>query len=231
MRNMKELIVTITGPTCSGKSTVVQYLQNAGVFYECRSVTTRLPRDGEVDGKHYDFVSREAFERLIAEKALVEQVEFLNHYYGLSVANLKEAQQSGKIPVSVVEPRGVEQIAQYALANQMEHIAIYLAVYPEVLLSRYLKYRYKRDEHEKHMERISNMLETAESWPKETGRFRGPQLSKFSEYVTSINADDSILGNALDVIGVLRTRRTTREKIMCIIDTQGLTLQAMDPTK
>lgn len=55
---MKRTLVTLTGPSCTGKSTVARKLVELG-FVELISTTTRTPRQGEVEGVHYYFRSKE----------------------------------------------------------------------------------------------------------------------------------------------------------------------------
>ena len=58
--------------------------------------TTRSPRPGEVDGKHYYFVSRERFTELINEKAFIEHAQFSGNFYGTSVMTIQNVTSTGK---------------------------------------------------------------------------------------------------------------------------------------
>lgn len=67
----------ISGPSGVGKSTVIaKVLQSRPDLYFSVSYTTRVPRTGEVDGIHYNFVSRPEFERMIADDELLEWAEY-----------------------------------------------------------------------------------------------------------------------------------------------------------
>lgn len=75
----------ISGPSGVGKSTVIsKVLQARPDLYFSVSYTTRAPRTGEVDGIHYNFVSRPEFERMIADDELLEWAEYSGNYYGTS---------------------------------------------------------------------------------------------------------------------------------------------------
>lgn len=102
----KNLIITFTGPSCSGKSTLTRMLTETGKFTEIVSTTTRPPRDYEVDGVHYNFVSPEEFSKI----DMLETVQYNNNFYGASVKEFDEKFNSGLTPVIVVEPYGMEQI-------------------------------------------------------------------------------------------------------------------------
>ena len=81
MRRGKTFI--ICGPSGVGKGTVVaRLLASDPKLYFSVSATTRPPRPGEVDGKHYHFLSREQFQRWIDEDAFLEHAEFVGNLYG-----------------------------------------------------------------------------------------------------------------------------------------------------
>jgi guanylate kinase len=77
------LLFVVSGPSGAGKDTLVDALlaQMARLRYSI-SVTTRAPRPGEEDGKHYFFVSREEFERRLAAGGLLEWREYNGNLYG-----------------------------------------------------------------------------------------------------------------------------------------------------
>ena len=71
MKN-KGLLVVISGPAGTGKGTVVTELQKSGNVCVSVSATTRSPRAGEVDGRQYHFLTREAFLQMIEENGFLE---------------------------------------------------------------------------------------------------------------------------------------------------------------
>jgi len=79
---MKKLLV-MSSQSGGGKTTVAKYLLTKYPFIRFSiSATTRQPRRDEIDGKDYFFLTREQFERKIAEGAFVEYEEIFGNYYG-----------------------------------------------------------------------------------------------------------------------------------------------------
>lgn len=70
------LLLILSGPSGSGKGTIVEQLKAKDDFALSISATTRAPREYEQDGVHYFFRTREEFERMIANQELLEWAEF-----------------------------------------------------------------------------------------------------------------------------------------------------------
>jgi guanylate kinase len=113
-------IITLTGPTCAGKSTLERVLQQMGCG-RAISHTTRAPRAGEVDGEHYHFVTEEQFQVAASTGAFVEQVELGALRYGMSRDAIRAAQTVAKHTAIVVDPHGAAQIRSFA---RLEGIAV-----------------------------------------------------------------------------------------------------------
>jgi guanylate kinase len=110
---MKSFAVAICAPSGAGKTTVAQTLVGDGG--ECVfsvSATTREPREGEREGIDYRFVSREEFERLIKEDALLEWAEVHGDLYGTPRANLEQAERDGKLLILDIDVQGARQVRQ-----------------------------------------------------------------------------------------------------------------------
>ena len=101
-----KVIITLVGPTCSGKTTLKDQLLDTGFFIEVISHTTRPMRTGEVNGETYHFVEKEVFDQM----EMLERIEYNGNIYGGSVAEFEKGFDSGKIPVIIVEPNGNAQI-------------------------------------------------------------------------------------------------------------------------
>ncbi len=108
----KGLLIVLSGPSGVGKGTVRKELfsqENTAYEYSV-SMTTRLPREGEVDGKDYFFKSREEFESLIEQDKLLEYAEYVGNYYGTPVDYVRETINNGKDVFLEIEVEGAKQI-------------------------------------------------------------------------------------------------------------------------
>ncbi|MBT0586801.1 guanylate kinase [Alteromonas oceanisediminis] len=74
------------------------------------SHTTRKPRPGEVDGEHYHFVDREAFEQLIQEGAFFEWAEVFDNYYGTSRLAIEDTLSRGVDVFLDIDWQGARQV-------------------------------------------------------------------------------------------------------------------------
>ena len=79
----KHILMAVSGPSGVGKGTIVKtLLSRRDDVVESVSCTTRAPREGEIHGKHYFFLSHEEFQRRIAEDDFLEYDEHFGNYYG-----------------------------------------------------------------------------------------------------------------------------------------------------
>ncbi|MED4401615.1 guanylate kinase [Metabacillus fastidiosus] len=106
------LLIVLSGPSGVGKGTVRKELfsQNDTKFEYSISMTTRLPRAGEVDGVDYFFKTREEFEQLISEDKLLEWAEFVGNYYGTPVDYVEKTLSEGKDVFLEIEVQGAMQV-------------------------------------------------------------------------------------------------------------------------
>jgi guanylate kinase len=80
---MKHILMAVSGPAGVGKGTIVKtIIDKREDVVESVSCTTRLPRKGEIDGRHYFFLSKEEFLRRIEEGDFLEYDEHFGNYYG-----------------------------------------------------------------------------------------------------------------------------------------------------
>jgi guanylate kinase len=110
----KGLLIVLSGPSGVGKGTVRKALfeQENTQFEYSISMTTRPPREGEVDGVDYFFKTREEFERLIKEGKLLEYAEYVGNYYGTPVDYVKETMDAGKDVFLEIEVQGAKQVRE-----------------------------------------------------------------------------------------------------------------------
>ncbi|MEE1132174.1 MAG: guanylate kinase [Caryophanon sp.] len=116
MKKERGLLIVLSGPSGVGKGTVRKELfsqPNTNYEYSI-SMTTRQPREGEVDGVDYFFKSREAFEALIEEGGLLEHAEFVGNYYGTPLTYVNETLDAGRDVFLEIEVQGAAQIREKA---------------------------------------------------------------------------------------------------------------------
>jgi len=111
-----KILLCIVGGSGSGKSTLEDKIIIHDGFTKCVSTTTRTRRDGEHNGREYNFVTQTEFDRLINENKLVEHVTFAGNSYGLTV---DEFEKNDNHLVFVVEPNGLKQIMKYISKNEL----------------------------------------------------------------------------------------------------------------
>lgn len=106
------LMLVISGPSGVGKDTVARTLikRRPDSFYFVVTATTRPPREGEVNGRDYFFVSRDEFARMIDENELLEYAIVYNDYKGVPKKQIRDALNSGKDVVMRVDVQGAATI-------------------------------------------------------------------------------------------------------------------------
>lgn len=123
--NKKGLLIVISGPSGVGKGTVRKALferEGHDLVYSV-SMTTRKPRDGEVDGSDYYFVSEEEFERQIENDNLLEYAKFVGNYYGTPFDKVEEQLEKGNEVVLEIEVQGAIQVK----AKKPDAVFIFIA--------------------------------------------------------------------------------------------------------
>jgi guanylate kinase len=104
-------VFIVSAPSGSGKSTLVsRLLANVPNLMFSVSYTTRKPRGAEVDGHNYHFVSRQAFEAMLARNEFLEWAEVFGNYYGTHRRVLEEAQTRGSDLVLDIDVQGARQL-------------------------------------------------------------------------------------------------------------------------
>ncbi|MDQ8043817.1 MAG: guanylate kinase [Solirubrobacteraceae bacterium] len=106
-------VVVITGPSGVGKGTLIRALRDRIPELELSvSATTRNPRPGEENGRDYWFLSREDFERRIADGGFVEHAEYSGNRYGTLREDLDKRTSAGRPVLLEIEVQGARQVAK-----------------------------------------------------------------------------------------------------------------------
>ena len=109
----KGKLIVISAPSGCGKSTVVHALMERRPNLRFSiSATTRNPREGEVDGKDYFFVTREKFMEMVAEDAFIEHAEFVGNCYGTPRKALDDMLEQGLDVMLDIDVQGAFQIRE-----------------------------------------------------------------------------------------------------------------------
>lgn len=105
------LLIVVSGPSGVGKGTVCQALikGNSDVKISV-SMTTRSPRQGEVEGKSYFFTTKDVFRTLIEEDSFLEWAEVYGDYYGTPRRYLEEQRLLGQDILLEIDTQGARQV-------------------------------------------------------------------------------------------------------------------------
>lgn len=159
------MILLITGPSGTGKGTVIDDLlaREPRLAFSV-STTTRPIRGGEVDGREYDFVDDAGFDRLVAEDAFVEWAPVHLHRYGTRRSRLAEMEAAGRIPVLDIDVQGgLNVIGRFG--DELVSVFLFPPSWEE--LERRLRHRGTESE-----EAVATRLRNARGEVKLAGRYR-----------------------------------------------------------
>ena len=123
MSNKRGRLFIVSAPSGTGKSTVISYImQRRKSLVLSVSVTTRPPRDGEVEGVSYHFVSREKFQEMIDHGEFYEYAEYVGEFYGTPKIPIYECLESGRDVMLEIEIQGAKQV----MAKQPDAVSIFI---------------------------------------------------------------------------------------------------------
>ena len=104
-------ILVLSGPSGAGKSSLIKKIENEiGAYYFSISTTTRQMREGEEEGVHYYYVSKEQFENDIEEENFLEYARVHGNYYGTSLKPVKKALKEGKLVIFDIDVQGHDAV-------------------------------------------------------------------------------------------------------------------------
>ena len=175
-------LIVVSGPSGAGKSTVInKVMERRNDLCFSVSATTRKPREGEVDGVNYFFVSETVFVRMIGDDELLEHAEYNREYYGTPRDYVEEKRRAGMHVLLDIEVQGARQVRE----RVPEAIKIFIIPPTLQMLEQRLRGRGTEDE-----EQIQRRLARAR------GEYRE---ADFYDYVV-INDDLETAANELNSI-------------------------------
>ena len=108
---MKGNLIIISSPSGGGKGTLIrEVLEQIPELGYSVSLTTRAPRFGEENGKHYHFVTRERFEEAIAKGEFLEFAEVHGNLYGTSMVQIEKLTSNGVDVILEIDVQGATKV-------------------------------------------------------------------------------------------------------------------------
>ena len=172
---MRGKLIIVSGPSGSGKSTVTKIVKDKLNIPLSISATTRNPRDGEIDGKDYFFLSKEEFKNKIANDEFYEYAEVHGNYYGTLKKTVEENLDKGLNVILEIDVQG----ALIAKEKKKDAVLVFFRTKDMDILEKRLRDR-KTDSEEV----IQTRLKNAETVLK--------YEDKYNYTIINENLDDSI---------------------------------------
>lgn len=190
------VVLVLSGPSGAGKSSLVNKIADKiGAFYFSISTTTRGMREGEEEGVHYHFVSKEEFEKEIENDNFLEYATVHGNYYGTSLKPVREALSQGKLVIFDIDVQG-----NMAVKNRLGDITTSVFITPPTLSE--LKRRLEK--------RSTDTKEVIEARIKMATR----EIQRTSEYdFIVVNDDLDTAANVLRQIAITARLKIPHDKI------------------
>ena len=107
------LLLVLSSPSGAGKTTITRRLiERDPELAISVSVTTRAPRDGEIDGRHYRFIDAASFDRLVADGELLEHATVFGNRYGTPRGPVEATLANGSDIISDIDWQGTQQLKE-----------------------------------------------------------------------------------------------------------------------
>lgn len=172
---MRGKLIIVSGPSGSGKSTVTKIVKDKLNIPLSISATTRNPRDGEIDGKDYFFLSKEEFKNKIANDEFYEYAEVHGNYYGTLKKTVEENLDKGLNVILEIDVQGALIVKE----KKKDVVLVFFRTKDMAILEKRLRDR-KTDSEEV----IQTRLKNAETELK--------YEDKYNYTIINENLDDSI---------------------------------------
>jgi len=160
---MQKKLFVISGCSGVGKGTVInKFMERNKDFILSVSCTTRKPRQGEIDGVHYFFLTKEEFEKNIKDDKFLEYAQFAENYYGTKKKFIKQKFEEGYNIILEIETNGALQVKE----KMPEAILIFIAPPSLEELEQRLRGRHTEDENtiQKRLSQVKTELERSQKY-------------------------------------------------------------------
>ena len=160
---MNKKLFVISGCSGVGKGTVInKFMERNKDFILSVSCTTRKPRQGEIDGVHYFFLTKEEFEKNIKDDKFLEYAQFAENYYGTKKKFIKQKFEEGYNIILEIETNGALQVKE----KMPEAILIFIAPPSLEELEQRLRGRHTEDENtiQKRLSQVKTELERSQKY-------------------------------------------------------------------
>ena len=160
---MNKKLYVISGSSGVGKGTVLKgFLTRNPHFMLSISCTTRKPREGEIDGVNYFFLTKEKFQQNIADDKFLEWAEFAGNFYGTKRKYIKQCLEEGKDIILEIDTKGALQVKK----QMPEAVLIFICPPSLEALENRLRGRHTEDEEtiQKRLNEVKVELERAEKF-------------------------------------------------------------------
>ena len=161
--SMNKKLYVISGSSGVGKGTVIKnFLAKNPEFMLSVSCTTRKPREGEIDGVNYFFLSQEDFQHNIDNNKFLEWAEFAGNRYGTKRKYIEQCLNEGKNIILEIDTKGAFQVKK----QMPEAVLIFIAPPSLETLEDRLRGRHTEDEAtiQKRLQEVKQELERAENF-------------------------------------------------------------------
>lgn len=194
-------VIVISGPSGVGKGTVVQeLLSNNDDCTLSVSATTRAPREGEVHGVNYFFITKEEFQSRIKNNAMLEYAQYCDNYYGTPRDYVQQSIENGKNIILEIEVQGALNVK----STMPEAVTVFVMPPSMIELEKRLRGR-GTEEEEVIQQRLKTAIEEMRQSPKYDYIVINHTVNQcVNDIKTIINSEKMKTDNMLDFIkGVL----------------------------